>query len=159
MKIKSIFKKPEKTDLAAVVAGVIQPLSMSCDPVFKEKLLGDGFLIQPSGNDIVSCVDGVVTLLYPTMHAIGLQDLDGKEYLIHIGVDTVTLNGEGFEPAVEVGDTVKKGQLLMHVEFAAIQDKVASTDVLVILVSKQSCLVLHPGTTVEQGQQGIVSVN
>ncbi len=159
MKFNHVFKKPVKTDLAAVVSGIIQPLSMSCDPVFQQKLLGDGFLIQPATNEIVSCVDGIVTLLYPTMHAIGLQDKEGKEYLIHIGVDTVALNQEGFTPAVQEGDAVLQGQLLMHVDFAAIRDKVASTDVMVILVSKQTCTVLHPGAVVKQGEQGIVSVN
>jgi len=89
-------------------------------------MVGDGFAIIPAGNEIVSPVDGVITTIFPTKHAIGITSKSNLELLIHIGVDTVSLNGEGFEAFVKAGDEVKVGTKLLKVDFAGIKGKVPS---------------------------------
>lgn len=78
-------------------------------------MLGKGVAIEPTNGEIVSPVNGVVSTVFPTKHAIGLTSDEGVEILIHIGMDTVALNGEGFESFVKQNDRVRKGDLLVRV--------------------------------------------
>ncbi|MDN7240933.1 PTS glucose transporter subunit IIA [Planococcus sp. N028] len=96
------------------------------DPVFSKKMLGDGFAVNPESGTVVSPLDGEVVSVFPTMHAIGLRDTTGTELLIHIGLETVGLEGQGFTSFVEDGQKVKKGQKLMEVDFESIKEKVPS---------------------------------
>ncbi|SCS39034.1 glucose-specific PTS transporter subunit IIBC [Staphylococcus caeli] len=96
--------------------GQIIPLSEVPDQVFAQKMMGDGVGFIPENGKIVAPFDGTVKTIFPTKHAIGLESEQGLELLIHIGIDTVKLNGEGFESFVNTGDTVNKGQLLMQVD-------------------------------------------
>jgi glucose-specific phosphotransferase system IIA component len=89
-------------------------------------MMGDGFAINPSGNILVSPVNGTVSSVFPTKHAIGITSDEGTEILIHIGVDTVKLNGEGFTTYVNNGDTIKVGQRLVEVDFERLKSKVPS---------------------------------
>ena len=148
----------EKSEIVAPVSGVIKAITASCDTVFAEKMVGDGFLITPASNDIVSPIDGVITMIFPTFHALGLKDHKGHEYLIHIGVDTVSLKGMGFTCFVAAGDVVTKNTKLLHVDFAGIKDKVPSTDVIVVLTDKRKCTVLNEEKTVVAGEENIVSI-
>lgn len=119
-------KKEKSIEVSSPLEGKIIPLENVPDPVFSQKMLGDGFAVDPLGDTVVSPVDGEVISVFPTKHAISLRDKDGREILIHIGLDTVKLNGEGFAPAVTDGQKIKKGQKLMEVNFAAIKEKVPS---------------------------------
>ena len=76
--------------------GQLVAISEVKDPVFSQKMMGDGFAIVPSSNEVVSPVDATIEVLFPTGHAIGMKRADGLEVLIHIGMDTVELNGKGF---------------------------------------------------------------
>ncbi|MEG2002016.1 MAG: PTS glucose transporter subunit IIA [Clostridia bacterium] len=89
------------------------------DPVFKEKMLGQGIAILPNKKSpfVTAPFDCQITMLAVTNHAVGLTIADGTEFLIHIGVDTVEMKGEGFTPLVKVGDNVKKGDNLMKVDW------------------------------------------
>lgn len=98
------------------MSGKLLKLSEVEDQVFSEGIMGDGFAIELDKPEVVSPVDGVVAMTYPTKHAFGIKSDDGKEILIHIGMDTVELNGEGFESFVEKDQKVKKGQLLCKVD-------------------------------------------
>ena len=89
-------------------------------------MMGDGFAIKPSGNKICSPMDAEVVSLFPTNHAIGIQNENGIECLIHVGIDTVNLKGEGFTAHVKIGDKVKSGDLLLEVDFDGISSKVPS---------------------------------
>lgn len=94
--------------------GDVIPLSEVEDEAFALEILGKGAGIIPSEGIVVAPVDGVVTTLFPTLHAIGITSQDGVEILIHIGLDTVQLNGDGFQSFVQQGDTISKGQKLIE---------------------------------------------
>ncbi|KGX88125.1 glucose-specific PTS transporter subunit IIBC [Pontibacillus litoralis] len=96
------------------------------DQVFSGKMMGDGFAINPSDGEVVSPVNGKVLNVFPTKHALGLEAEDGTEVLIHFGIDTVNLKGEGFEAFVQEGDEVKQGQPLLKVDIDAVKPKVPS---------------------------------
>jgi sugar PTS system EIIA component len=106
--------------------GEIVPLDVVPDPVFSQKMIGDGFAIKPTNGTVVSPVDGEVISVFPTKHAVSLKSSNGREILIHVGLETVTLNGEGFTSFVNDGQSVKKGQKLLEADFDFIKDKVPS---------------------------------
>ena len=91
------------------------------DAVFASGAMGQGIAIEPSVGEVVAPADGVIRLLFPTNHAIGLATDDGAEILIHVGMDTVALEGEGFMAHVTQGSKVKAGQLLLSFDIDAIK--------------------------------------
>lgn len=107
-------EKNEK--FAAPVTGRIVRIEDVPDQVFASKTMGDGFAIDPTEGKLYSPFTGEVTVAYPTGHAYGLRTAGGKEVLIHIGMDTVELNGKGFKPAVRQGDHVRQGDLLTEID-------------------------------------------
>ena len=111
-------KKPdlEKTglELTAMTDGRCIPLEEVNDPVFSGKALGDGIAIVPEDCVIAAPCDGTVSMLAETLHAFGMTRDDGLELMVHIGIDTVALKGEGFEALVSQGDQVKKGEPLIR---------------------------------------------
>lgn len=126
---KNLFKrkKAEKdTAILAPLEGELLPIDAVPDPVFSQKMMGDGFAVNPTNGTVVSPVDGEVISVFPTKHAVSLQDANGREILIHVGLETVKLKGEGFTAFVKDGQAVKKGQKLLEVDFASIKDKVPS---------------------------------
>ncbi|WEV38849.1 PTS glucose transporter subunit IIA [Lactobacillus sp. ESL0680] len=110
-------KKPE-FEVTAPIAGVVTDLSTVDDPVFSQKLMGDGFAIKLAADvDTVSApVAGEIMSLPESKHAVGLVTPAGDEILIHIGIDTVNLNGAGFTALVKQGDSVKQGQELIKLD-------------------------------------------
>lgn len=114
------FGKKEK-EIHAPVDGELIQINQVNDPVFSTKAMGEGFAIDPSNGKIFSPIKGTVTSIFPTKHAIGLVDKDGLEVLIHIGIDTVQLDGQYFTSHVSQGDSVKQGQLLMEFDMEAIK--------------------------------------
>lgn len=138
----NLFKKKEGNNaICAVTTGRLERIENCCDPVFSEKIIGDGLLIRPTSKEIVSPVDGEVVMMFPTCHAIGIKDNNNREYLIHIGVDTVALNGEGFKAYVVVNQKINKGQLLMEADFESMKDKVKATDVILIATDGRKCQI------------------
>lgn len=95
------------------ISGEIIPLSDVQDKTFSDKLIGDGVAIIPSEGKVYAPFDGKITNIFPTKHAIGLKSDEGVELLIHIGLDTVELKGQGFISHVEEGDRVFKNQLIL----------------------------------------------
>lgn len=130
------FKRKKKEILIqSPLEGEILPLERVPDEVFSQKMLGDGFAVDPTNGTVVSPVDGEIVNVFPTKHAIGLKDTNGKELLIHVGLDTVNLQGEGFTSFVTDGQSVKKGQKLLEVDFDAIKDKVPSIVTIVVVTN------------------------
>lgn len=103
-------------NILSPVKGHIITLGLVPDEMFAKRMLGDGVAIIPEGEEWVSPVEGVVTLIYNTKHAIGITTNQGSEVLIHIGLDTYALEGKAFEMRVEVNDSVKIGDPLVRVD-------------------------------------------
>lgn len=108
---KKKSNKPEY--FSSPLNGELIPLKEVSDETFANGLIGVGFGIKPSTNILHMPFDGEIVMVFPTKHAIGLKDLKGSEYLVHIGVDTVNMNGEGFKSYVSAGEKVKKGAKLI----------------------------------------------
>ena len=104
------------------LAGEIIALEDTPDAVFASGAIGKGVAIEPSVGEVVAPADGVIRLLFPTNHAIGLATDDGAELLIHVGMDTVALDGKGFTAHVVQGSKVKKGQLLLSFDIDTIKE-------------------------------------
>ncbi len=105
------------------------------DEVFSEKILGDGVAIIPTSNDIVSPVDGEIVQIAETGHAFCIKADDGVEILIHVGVDTVNLKGEGFKTCVKAGDKVKAGQIIGSADIDFIKDSGYPTYTAVLITN------------------------
>ena len=119
-------KAPEikKAEFVSPATGKIIPVDQVEDETFASKILGDGFAVELTDGEVIAPFDGEVTAAFPTGHAYGLKREDGLECLIHIGLDTVELNGSGFDVKVKQGDQVKQGQVLVKIP-AKITDRVA----------------------------------
>jgi phosphoenolpyruvate-protein phosphotransferase len=102
------------TQLIAPLSGHLVPIEQVPDPVFAQKMVGDGISIDPISQQLLAPCDGEVVQLHPSNHAITVKTADGLEVLMHIGLDTVTLRGEGFSPKVKAGDRVQTGDVLIE---------------------------------------------
>lgn len=133
------FKKketaPSKPELLAVQSGEIVDVATLPDPVFAEKILGDGYAVLPTGSEVLSPVSGKIVDVQDTMHAYGIQTDDGLEILIHIGINTVGLNGKGFKAKVKNGQRVTAGQPLAVVDFDYIKAQGLPTYVIVLITN------------------------
>ena len=118
------------------------------DPVFSQKMMGDGFAVEPENGHIVSPVAGKVTSVFPTKHALGLVTDNGLEVLVHIGLDTVSLEGKPFEVKVSEGQTVAAGDLLVEADLDAIREAGRETSTIVVFTNAdaiKSVKVEHTG--------------
>lgn len=109
-------------EIQAPIQGTVKPLESVPDPAFAQKAMGDGVAIEPSEGKVLAPFDGEVTHMIDSKHAIILQHSTGVELLIHIGIDTVSLNGNGFTTHVKNGDKVKAGQLLIEFDMDQIRE-------------------------------------
>lgn len=117
------------------MAGMAVPMTSVNDPVFASEAMGKGAAVEPTEGKVLSPVDGQVTMVAETGHAIGLLSSDNAEVLIHIGIDTVNLKGAPFTAHCKAGDTVKRGQLLMDVDLGAIEAANLPTTTMVIITN------------------------
>ena len=129
--------KSSSVSFLVPLSGKIISLSDVNDSVFAEKTLGNGFAIIPSDNKVYAPFDGEIISLYPTKHAIGLKDKNNHEVLIHVGIDTVNLNGNGFILHVSQGEKVQSGQLLLEFDIKMIEDKEIDLTTPVVFVGNQ----------------------
>ncbi|WP_265458942.1 beta-glucoside-specific PTS transporter subunit IIABC [Enterococcus sp. HY326] len=137
--------KTKKEIITSPVQGTVAPLSQSKDEAFASGALGKGVVITPTEGKVVAPFDGTVMTLFPTKHAIGLVSDDGLELLIHIGIDTVQLDGKYFESFVKQGDRVTPGQTLVTFDKDAIEKAGFSTEIPVIVTNSGDYLdVLEP---------------
>tara|TARA_Y100001933_G_scaffold258170_1_gene305738 strand:+ start:63 stop:638 length:576 start_codon:yes stop_codon:yes gene_type:complete len=110
-----IFKKKTLT-LKSPLKGEIIDITSVPDAVFSQKMVGDGFAVKPSNGLVTAPCDGKIAQIFPTNHAFGIVTDDGLEILVHIGIDTVELKGEGFTRIAQVGDEVKEGDEVIRVD-------------------------------------------
>lgn len=126
----------ESAEVVSPLAGQVKPLSQATDPVFSSGVMGEGVVIEPSQGELVSPVNGTVTVLFPTKHAVGIVSEEGVEMLMHIGMDTVSLDGKGFEAHVEQGDKVVVGQQLISFDMNVIKEAGLVTETPVIITNQ-----------------------
>lgn len=126
------------TEIASPVKGEILPMSRCADEAFASEDMGKGFVVLPSEGKIYAPVNGKIASLFNTKHAIGILSDEGAEILIHIGIDTVDLNGKYFTAHVKQGDHVKKGQLLIEFDLAAVKASGYDDEVMVVITNTNS---------------------
>lgn len=126
----------EPAEVVSPLTGQVKPLSQATDPVFSSGVMGQGIVIEPSQGELVSPVNGTVTVLFPTKHAVGIVSEEGVEMLMHIGMDTVSLDGKGFEAHIEQGDKVVVGQKLITFDMEVIKGAGLITETPVIITNQ-----------------------
>jgi PTS system D-glucosamine-specific IIC component len=148
-------------------AGIVAPMDGRLisitdvpDIVFSKKLMGDGFAIEPHNGEIVSPIDGLVTTVFPTKHAVAITGDNGLEVLIHFGIDTVKLKGEGLTVLVTKDSKVKKGQPILKADIDAIKDKVPSliTPIIFTNLSEGRSVSIKAGKKIKRGQKNIIEI-
>jgi len=159
--LKKLFKKKDTQEsLISPITGTIVQLEDVPDEVFSQKMLGDGIAIEPTEGVVVAPISGEVVQFFPTKHAIGIQAKSGLEVLIHIGMDTVELNGEGFQGHVQQGDTVSAGDQLVTFDLEFVREKAKSiiTPVVITNFDIVETLTKTGDKTVTRGNSTLLAV-
>ncbi|MCZ0754699.1 PTS sugar transporter subunit IIA [Anoxybacillus sp. J5B_2022] len=153
-------KKAEKEAIVAPLTGNIVTLENVPDPVFAQKMMGDGVAIEPTEGIVVAPIDGEIVQVFPTKHAIGLRSKRGLEILIHIGLETVGMNGEGFEVHVQAGDCVKVGDRLITFDLSLVQQKAKSMITPIIITNSDAIEHIErvEAKTVQRGQTVMMTI-
>ena len=123
----------DEITLISPIKGEVKDISESSDETFASKVMGDGILVNPSEEIFVAPADATVELVFPTKHAIGLSLKDGSQILMHCGINTVSMNGEGFEVYVEEGQEIKQGDKLIKMDLEKVKQAGHSTQTLMIV--------------------------
>lgn len=153
--LKKLFKKQEMDmNVLSPLSGKVIPLEEVPDEVFSQKMMGDGIAIEPTGKDVLAPFSGVVVNVFQTKHAINLRADNGAEILIHMGLDTVELDGKGFDVHVNNGQKIKKGDLLATYDIEAVAKENYKTVTPVILLNgeKFSLTQVKTGVEVSSGE-------
>lgn len=150
----SFLSKNNKVSLVSPSNGELIPMEKVNDPVFSQKALGDGYAINPSNDNIYSPLSGKISSIFPTKHAIGIITDEGLEVLLHLGINTVELNGKPFNIEKSVGDHVFSGDLIMTMNRAKIVDSGKIPTVIVIFtdMSQVKELKVIDKSLVEHGE-------
>ncbi len=122
----------KKVPLYSPFNGKVESIEHAPDVTFAQKMIGDGFMVMPVNGEVLAPCDVDVAFVFPTGHAVGLKTADGIEFMLHIGVDTVKLEGKGFEPLVKDGDHVKRGESLMRFDLDYVRENAVSEACMVI---------------------------
>lgn len=136
--------KDNETVIYVPVEGELVDLTTIKDEVFSSLAMGNGVAIRPVKGEVKAPFDGIITTFFPTGHAIGMEADNGAEVLIHVGMDTVSLDGEGFVPQVKEGDRVKKGQLLLKFDMDVIKAHGLETITPVVLTNTDDLQSVSP---------------
>lgn len=136
----NIFKKKSANKLSAPITGQLIQIQNVSDEVFSTKVMGDGFAVKPNSDIVVSPVTGDVTNIFPTKHAISLTASNGMEVLLHLGIDTVELQGKPFEMLVSEGQHVEVGDELVRMNRKEIADNNKDDVVMLVLPGKNDVI-------------------
>ncbi len=152
----------DASEIVIPIEGTLLTLADVPDEVFSQKMMGDGFAIKPAAGTVVSPVKGKIVNVFPTKHAIGIEAANGKEILIHFGIDTVNLKGEGFNVYVKQGDEVTPGQSLMDVDLSIIEEKAKSIITPIIftnLAPNEIINIENIGQKVTRGEKNLITIS
>lgn len=145
------FKKKETVEedpgIYSPVAGKVATLESLHDGMFSEKILGDGIVVIPSDGEFKVPVSGVLESAFPTGHAYGIRTKSGREVLIHIGLDTVEMKGEGFRSYVKQGQEVRMGDKMVSVDLQAVEKAGYSSATIIIVTSQDKISYRVPEDT------------
>ena len=133
-----LFSRKKVDEFVAPAKGELIHLDKVSDPVFSQKLMGDGFAVNPSADEIVAPIGGVIGTVFPTKHALMITSDHGLEVMLHLGIDTVELKGKPFEVFVSEGDTVKTGQKLATMDLQQIKDSGKDTSIMAIITNSDA---------------------
>ncbi|PRO66757.1 PTS sugar transporter subunit IIA [Alkalicoccus urumqiensis] len=149
-----------KDILVSPADGEVVALSEVPDPTFAEKMMGDGVAVKPSSGVISAPVHGEIVQLFPTKHAVGLKTVNGIEVLIHIGIETVNMQGDGFKAFVKEGDKVAPGDKLIEFDMDLVNEKAESTITPIIITNGDAVGSIDKveGKEVKAGETEIMSV-
>lgn len=161
---KKIFGKKtlsKEEFIVAPLTGEIRQLEEVPDPVFSQKMMGEGIAIEPTEGIVVAPFNGKVIQVFPTKHALGLKSESGLEVLIHIGLETVSLQGEGFKTYVKEGDRIKKGDMLVTFDRDIIKEKAASTITPIIMTKGEDVesFKVNNESSVIKGETTLIQVH
>lgn len=155
---KNLFK-PKPTDFVSPIKGELMTIDEVPDPVFSEKSMGDGFAIKMLEGKVYSPVDGKIVAVFPTGHAIGIKSNDRNEYLLHLGLDTVNFKGKGFNTTVQVGQEVRKGDLLSEVDMKFFaENNVSLVCPIIVTNANQRKIKLLKTGIVEAKEKDIIAI-
>ncbi|TVP89653.1 PTS transporter subunit IIBC [Alkalibacterium sp.] len=149
----------KETSVYSVADGDVQPITEAPDAVFSQKMMGDGFVVTPEEDRVLSPVAGKITSIFPTKHALGIETDEGIEVLVHMGIDTVELKGKGFEVFVTEGQTVAAGDKLAEMDRKAVKKAGKQTSILVVftnLLDTQSFTLTKTGNGEAASAVGLV---
>ncbi|WEG74109.1 beta-glucoside-specific PTS transporter subunit IIABC [Vagococcus intermedius] len=152
---EQVKNKASRQDIMSPLTGNFMPLSQIKDQAFSMGLLGKGVAILPTKGQVVAPFSGTVTTLFPTKHAIGLTSEDGMELLIHVGMDTVQLDGKFFRAHVEQGEAVKQGQLLLEFDIEKISQAGYSLETPIVITNTNDYLdiITSEESTIQSGEK------
>ncbi len=148
-------KKSKEIVVLAPVSGKVKELKSVKDEVFSKNLVGEGLAIVPKDGHVVSPIDGVAKVVFPTGHAYGIASKMGPEVLVHIGVDTVELNGHGFHPKVKKDAKLMAGSHIADFDLAIVNKKAKASDVIVLMTNESMTgykIVEKAHGNIEKGQ-------
>lgn len=140
-----LFKTDKNKNILvkAPLEGRVMDITEVPDLVFSQRIVGDGIAIEPVGGRVTSPIDGEVIQIMDTKHAIGLKSKEGIELLIHVGIDTVEMKGEGFEVHVAAGDRVRTGDLLITFDLERVRSKAKSIITPVVITNTEDLSTLE----------------
>ena len=144
-------------DVYTVADGRVLSITEVKDPVFSQKMMGDGFAVEPSDGKIYAPVSGIITSVFPTKHALGLLTDDGLEVLVHVGLDTVALNGVPFSIKVSEGQRVQAGDLLLVADLEAIKSAARERTIIVAFTNTAEIKAVHLLETGEVSAKSLVA--
>lgn len=128
-------KATKATALCSPFNGKVQSIEKAPDVTFAQKMIGDGYMVMPTDGEVLAPCDCEIAFVFPTKHAVGMKTADGIEFMLHIGVDTVKLDGNGFEVMVKEGDKVKKGAKLMKFDLDYVKKNAVSEACMIIFTA------------------------
>ena len=154
-------KKDKEVVVYALASGDIVPITQVNDPVFAGKMMGDGFAILPTSGVITSPVKGEIVNVFPTLHAVGIKTPEGLEVLVHMGIDTVELQGAPFDTVVTVGQRVDQNTVISTVDLEAVKAAGKDTPMIVALTNmdKIANLSITTGNASASSKIGEATVN
>lgn len=157
--VDEAITEPKDDFIVSPVSGEMKNLELVDDPVFSSLAMGKGIAIKPSSDTIIAPFEATVESLFPTGHAIGLKSKNGTELLIHIGIDTVKLDGLGFKPLVSQGDTVTVNQPLIQFDSQKIQENAYDDTVMIVVTNTNATkdVVIEEQQTVKE-RDSLISV-